>query len=281
MHAPRLRSVLYVPGTNRRALEKASELAADALILDLEDAVAPESKPTAREAVCEASRSGALAPRTVAIRVNGIGTPWHEADVAAVVDAQPDAIVVPKVGAPDDILAVERELAALGDRSTSVWAMLETPSAVLRCAEIAASGDRLSVLVVGTNDLLAELRAQDLPDRRPLELSLMLCLLGARAAGRMILDGVHNDVRDPAGFASECAAGRQLGFDGKTLIHPSQIDACNRIFAPSPAELEQARRVVDAYEQARRRGAAVATLDGRLIEQLHVQVAESLLARGD
>lgn len=281
MRAQRLRSVLYVPGANGRALDKACELPADALILDLEDAVAPESKQAAREAACAASRSGAFAPRTVAIRVNGIGTPWHEADVAAVVAAQPDAILLPKVGAPDDILAVEQELVALGDEATSVWAMLETPSAVLRCAEIAASGDRLSVLVLGTNDLLAELRAQELPDRRPLGLSLMLCLLAARAAGRMILDGVHNDLRDAAGFEAECVAGRELGFDGKTLIHPSQVEVCNTVFSPSQAEREQARRVVAAFEQARRNGAAVATLDGRLIEQLHVQAAQSLLAQAD
>jgi len=281
MRAPRLRSALYVPGANGRALEKARELPADALILDLEDAVAPESKQAAREGACEFARSGAYAPHTVAIRVNGVGTPWHQADLAAAVAAQPDAVVVPKVGAPDHILAVERALAALGDHATSIWAMLETPSAVLRCAEIAAAGSRLSVLVLGTNDLLAELRAQDLPDRRPLELSLMLCLLGARAAGRMILDGVHNDVRAAAGFEAECVAGRQLGFDGKTLIHPSQIDVCNRVFSPSEVELEQARRVIAAFEQARQNGAAVATLDGRLIEQLHVQSAQSLLAQAD
>lgn len=281
MRAPRFRSVLYVPAVNGRALEKARRLSADALILDLEDAVAPESKQVARDAACEASRSGGYAPRTLAIRVNGIGTPWHEADVAAAVAAQPDAIVIPKVEAADDILAVERVLAEHGDHTTSVWAMLETPSAVLRCAEIAATGDRLSVLVLGTNDLLAELRAQDLPDRRPLELSLMLCLLGARAAGRMILDGVHNDLGDAAGFEAECVAGRQLGFDGKTLIHPSQIDVCNRVFSPSEGELEQARRTVAAFEQARQRGAALATLDGRLIEQLHVQAAQTLLAQAD
>jgi citrate lyase subunit beta/citryl-CoA lyase len=281
MRVPRLRSVLYVPGANARAIEKARELPADALILDLEDAVAPEAKQSARDSACAAAASRAHAPRTVAIRVNAIGTPWHEADVAAVAAAGPDAIVVPKVGSADDILAIERGLNARGDHTTRLWAMLETPTAVLRCAEIAAAGTRLSVLVVGTNDLLAELRAQDLPDRRPLQLSLMLCLLAARAAGREILDGVHNDLRDTAAFEAECVAGRELGFDGKTLIHPSQIDVCNRVFSPSEAELEHAGRVIAAFRQAGRNGAGVATLDGRLIEKLHVEAAQSLLARAD
>jgi citrate lyase subunit beta/citryl-CoA lyase len=281
MRVQRLRSVLYVPGANDRALEKARELPADALILDLEDAVAPEAKQSARDRACAAVRSGVYAPRTVAIRVNAVGTPWHQDDLAAAVAARPDAIVVPKVGSADEILVVERALGELGDHATSIWAMIETPSAVLRCAEIAAAGSRLNVLVLGTNDLLAELRAQELPDRRPLELSLMLCVLAARAAGRVLLDGVHNDLRDSAGLEAECVAGRQLGFDGKTLIHPSQIDVCNTVFTPSEAELEHARRVIAAFEQATQSGVAVGTLDGRLIEQLHVQSARWLLAQAD
>ena len=277
----RLRSVLYVPGTNERALDKARELPADGLIFDLEDAVAPEAKQRARDCVCEAARSGAYALHTVAIRINAIGTPWHADDLAAAVAARPDAIVVPKVGSPEDVLMIERALEQHGDRQTSIWAMLETPAAVLRSAEIAAAGARLSVLVMGTNDLLAELRAQELPDRRPLEVSLMLCLLAARAAGRPILDGVFNDVRDAVGFEAECLAARRLGFDGKTLIHPAQLEICHRVFAPSEDELEHARRVIEAFRRAAEAGEGVATLDGRLIEQLHVQSARRALGYPD
>jgi citrate lyase subunit beta / citryl-CoA lyase len=277
MPATRLCSVLYVPGANERALEKARELPADGLIFDLEDAVAPEAKQRARDCACEAARSGAYPSHTVAIRINAIGTPWHADDLAAAVAARPDAIVVPKVGSPEDVLTIERALEQHGDRQTSIWAMLETPAAVLRSAEIAEAGARLSVLVMGTNDLLAELRAQELPDRRPLEVSLMLCLLAARAAGRPILDGVYNDVRNAVGFEAECLAVRQLGFDGKTLIHPSQVEICNRVFAPSEDELKHARRVIEAFRQAAEAGQGVATLDGRLIEQLHVQSARRVL----
>ena len=281
MPAARLRSVLYVPGANERALEKARDLPADGLIFDLEDAIAPEAKQRARDCACEAARSGAYPSHTVAIRINAIGTPWHADDLAAAVAARPDAIVVPKVGSPADVLAIERALGQHGDRQISIWAMLETPAAVLRAAEIAAAGTRLSVLVMGTNDLLAELRAQELPDRRPLEVSLMLCLLAARAAGRPILDGVYNDVRDATGFEAECLAARQLGLDGKTLIHPSQVEICNRVFAPTEHELKHARRVIEAFRQAAEAGEGVATLDGRLIEQLHVQSARRALGYPD
>lgn len=281
MHAPRLRSVLYVPGANGRALEKARDIPADGLIFDLEDAVAPEAKQWARDCACEAARSGAYQGRTVAIRVNAIGTPWHEDDLAAAAAASPDAILVPKVASAADVRDVESSLQRLGiSEGTEFWAMLETPAAVLRSAEIAA-GARLSVLVMGTNDLLAELRADDLPDRRPLELSLMMCLLAARASGRTILDGVYNDVRDPAGLEAECVAGRQLGFDGKTLIHPAQVETCNRVFTPSDEELRHARRVVAAFEQAASAGTGVATLDGRLIERLHVDSALRALSKAD
>jgi citrate lyase subunit beta/citryl-CoA lyase len=219
----------------------------------------------------------------VAIRVNAIGTPWHEDDLAAAAAASPDAIVVPKIGSAADVAAIESALGRLGAaEQIRVWAMLETPSAVLRSAEIAAAGEgRLSVLVMGTNDLLAELRADDLPGRRPLELSLMMCVLAARACGRTILDGVYNDVRDTAGLESECLAGRQLGFDGKTLIHPAQIETCNSVFSPSQAELDRARRVVAAFEEAAQAGAGVATLDGCLIERLHVESARLVLSRAD
>jgi citrate lyase subunit beta / citryl-CoA lyase len=280
MTEDRLRSVLYVPGANERALEKARTLPADGLILDLEDAVAPDGKQRARELACAAAADCYYGERPVAIRINAIGTPWHEADLAAAAAARPTAIVVPKVGSADDVRTAEHALADRGDHETAVWAMLETPRAVLNAAEIAAAGDRLSVLVVGTNDLLAELRAHDLPDRGPLQASLMLCLLAARAAGRLILDGVYNDVGNSAGFEAECDAGRVLGFDGKTLIHPAQIDACNRSFTPSRAEVEHAQRVIDAFESAANAGNAVCTLDGRLIEELHVRTARRVIAAG-
>ncbi len=275
-----LRSALFVPGANARALEKARELPADALILDLEDAVAPQRKAGARAAVCQAIGSGALAQRTVAVRVNGAGTSWHRDDLAAAVSAGPDAIVLPKVRSAHDVLECERVLATLGAApGIRLWAMLETPAAVLRSAEIAACGERLDVLVVGTNDLRVELRVPEAPGRRGLELSLMLCVLGARAAGRRILDGVHNDPGDAAGFEAECGQARQLGFDGKTLIHPAQIEICHRAFTPSPQEIERAQRIIDAYAAAVREGTGVTTVDGRLIERLDADAARETLER--
>jgi citrate lyase subunit beta / citryl-CoA lyase len=279
--AARLRSVLYMPGANERALEKARELPADALILDLEDAVAPGAKAEARARVCEAATSGGYGDRTVTIRVNGLGTEWHAADLAAVAAAGPDAILVPKVNSADDLLTVERALERAGaPQATRIWAMLETPAAVLRAAEIAAASQRLSTLVMGTNDLLNELRAEAAPGRGSLQASLALCLLAARCERKTILDGVYNDVRDDEGFESECVEGRRLGFDGKTLIHPGQIEICNRVFSPSAQEVEHARRVIEAFEQATRAGAGVATLDGRLIENLHVESAKRVLWLG-
>ncbi|MCL2418710.1 MAG: CoA ester lyase [Conexibacteraceae bacterium] len=273
----RLRSALYMPGANERALEKARELPADALILDLEDAVAPDAKAQARERVCEAARSGAYGQRTVTIRVNAIGTEWHDADLAAAGAAGPDAILVPKVGSAGDVLDVEAALVRAGapDR-TRIWTMLETPAAVLQAAEIAGASARLSVLVVGTNDLLKELFAEATPGRESLQTSLALCLLGARTAGKAILDGVYNDVRDTEGFEAECLQGRRLGFDGKTLIHPGQIEICNRVFSPSEQEVAQAHRVIEAFEAAD--GAGVVTLDGRMIENLHVESAKRVLS---
>ncbi len=277
----RIRSVLYVPGANQRALDKARGLAADALILDLEDAVAPEAKPAARDLVCEMVRSGAFAGRPLAVRINGSGTPWHEDDLAAVAASRPDAVLVPKVQAAADIAAVEGALGRHRAEPIHIWAMLETPLAVLRAWEIATASERLSVLVVGTNDLAAELHAEDAAGRGPLETSLALCLLAARASGRRILDGVYNDVKNAAGFEAECLAARCLGFDGKTLIHPGQIDSCNRTFSPSEREIEHAHRVIAVFERASGDGAGVATLDGRLVERLHVESARRVLAAVD
>lgn len=279
---PRLRSVLYIPGANERALTKARDLPADGLILDLEDAVAPAAKPEARDRVCAAVRDGGYGDRPVTIRVNSIGTEWHADDLRAAAAAGPAAVVVPKVGSADDVLATERALRDAGAPDhTAVWAMLETPAAILRADEIAAAGDRLAVLVMGTNDLAHELYAELVPGREPLRAALATCLLAARAAGRTILDGVYNDVRDVEGFEAECRQGRQLGFDGKTLIHPGQIEPCNRAFSPSEEEVAQARRVIEAFEEAERAGAGVATVDGKLIENLHVAGAQRVLALAD
>ena len=279
---PLLRSVLYMPGANERALKKAEELPADALILDLEDAVAPAAKVEARERVCAAAASGAYGPRIVTIRVNSIGTEWHADDVRAAAAAGPSAIVVPKVNSPEDVRATEAALEAAGaPDDTRIWAMLETPAGVLRAWEIAAASERLTVLVMGTNDLAKELHAELVPGRAPLRSGLSMCLLAARVAGKTIVDGVFNDVRDLEGFEAECRQGRELGFDGKTLIHPGQLDACNRVFAPSEEEVVQARRVIEAFEEAERAGAGVATVDGRMIENLHVDNARRVLATAE
>jgi len=271
------RSVLYLPGANERALEKAKSLPADALILDLEDAVAPDAKPAARERVCAAAASGDYGPREVTIRVNGAGTPWHADDLRAAAEAGPAAVVVPKVGSPAEVHAIEDAL----PEHTAIWAMIETPAAVLRCAEIAAASERLTVLVLGTNDLAKELLAEQVPGRAPLLGALSTCVLAARATGRVILDGVYNDVRDAEGFAAECRQGRAFGFDGKTLIHPSQLEPCNEVFAPSAQDVAHARKVIDAFDTAMADGRGVATVDGRMIENLHVDNARRVLALAD
>jgi citrate lyase subunit beta/citryl-CoA lyase len=264
-----------MPGANERALEKAKTLPADALILDLEDAVAPDAKTAARERVCAAV--GSYGSREVTIRVNGIGTPWHLDDLRAAGEAGPSAVVVPKVNSADEVHAIEKALSHAPDHTT-IWAMIETPVAVLNCASIAAASERLTVLVLGTNDLAKEMLAAQVPGRAPLLGPLSLCVLAARATGKSILDGVYNDVRDLDGFAEECRQGKDFGFDGKTLIHPAQVEPCNEIFAPSAAEIEYAHRVIAAFEEAQREGRGVATVDGRLIENLHVANAERTLA---
>ncbi|WP_425432259.1 HpcH/HpaI aldolase/citrate lyase family protein [Haloechinothrix alba] len=273
------RSVLYMPGANERALEKAKTLDADALILDLEDAVAPDSKEEARERVCSAAASGGYGSREVTIRVNGLDTEWHEADLRAAAEAGPDGIVVPKVNSAAEVHTIERALEFTGapDRTT-IWAMIETPVAMLHAEEIAAASARLDVLVMGTNDLAKELHAEFVPGRTPLLGGLSLALLAARATGKTILDGVYNDVSDAEGFEAECLQGRQMGFDGKTLIHPGQLEPCNRVFAPSADEVAQARKIIDAFEEARAEGRGVVTVDGRMIENLHVDNARRILA---
>lgn len=273
------RSVLYMPGANERALEKAKSIPADALILDLEDAVAPDAKAEARKRVAAAAASGEYGRREVTIRVNGPDTAWHADDLRAAAEAGPDAVVVPKVDSPATVIAVERALEAAGapDR-TAIWAMVETPQAMLDARAIAAAGERLTVLVMGTNDLAKELHAEHVPGRAPLLTGLSLALLAARATGKAILDGVYNDVKDLAGFEAECLQGRQFGFDGKTLIHPGQVEPCNRIFAPSEEQVERSRRIIAAFEEAAREGRGVVTVDGRMIENLHVEDARRILA---
>ncbi|GAA5105770.1 CoA ester lyase [Haloechinothrix salitolerans] len=273
------RSVLYMPGANERALEKAKTLDADALILDLEDAVAPDAKDEARERVCAAAASGEYGAREVTIRVNGLDTDWHEADLREAAKAGPDAIVVPKVNSREQVTTIERALEFNGAPDhTKIWAMVETPIAMLRAADIAAASDRLTVLVMGTNDLAKELHAEFVPGRAPLLGGLSLALLAARATGKVILDGVYNDVKDAEGFEAECRQGRQMGFDGKTLIHPAQLEPCNRIFAPSEEEVAHSRRVIEAFDAAQAEGKGVVTVDGRMIENLHVDNARRILA---
>jgi citrate lyase subunit beta/citryl-CoA lyase len=271
-----LRSVLYMPGSNERALEKAKSIPCDGLILDLEDAVAPDAKPAAREAACAAAASGDYGRRTVTIRVNGIGTEWHDADLAAAAQAGPSAVVAPKVDSADEVrgLVAALEQAGAPDH-TRLWAMIETPVAILDVASIARASERLSVLVMGTNDLVKELYAEHVPGRAPILPSLHLALLAARAAGIAIVDGVYNDVRDTEGFLAECEQGRQLGFDGKTLIHPGQVEGANTAFAPSEAAVEDARGVLQAWEDAD--GSGVVTYRGRMVENLHVDSARRTL----
>jgi citrate lyase subunit beta/citryl-CoA lyase len=271
------RSVLYMPSSNTRALEKATTLPVDGLILDLEDAVGPDAKDAARENACSAAASGEYGHREVTIRVNGIGTQWHDSDLAAACAAGPDGIVVPKVGSAEEVRSLESAMERHGaPESTRLWAMVETPGAVLSALDIASASDRLAVLVLGTNDLVKELRARFVPGRAPLMTALSTVLLAGRAAGVAVLDGVYNDVRDDKGFEEECRQGRDLGFDGKTLIHPRQVDPCNAAFAPSEAEVEEARGILEAWEAGA--GTGVVTYDGRMVENLHVDVARRVLA---
>jgi citrate lyase subunit beta/citryl-CoA lyase len=265
-----------MPGSNDRALEKAKSIPCDGLILDLEDAVAPDAKPAAREAACAAAASGDYGSRTVTIRVNGLGTPWHDDDLVAAAQAGPHAVVVPKVSSAAD---VERLVSALEKAGapdhTTLWAMIETPVAILDALAIARASQRLSALVLGTNDLVKELYAAHVPGRAPILPSLHTALLAGRAAGLAVLDGVYNDVKDTDGFLAECRQGRELGFDGKTLIHPGQVEGANEVFAPSEQEVADAREVIDAWNAAG--GSGVVTVNGRMIEALHVESAQRVL----
>ncbi len=280
------RSALYMPGSNARALEKARDIAADVLILDLEDAVAPDAKATAREQVCAAVKAGGYGRRELVIRVNGVGTPWFADDLAAAAEAKPQAILIPKISSPETLHEVGNLLNGLwADPSIAVWAMIETPLAILDVERIArAARDpvaRLACFVMGTNDLAKETRARFVPGRAPMLPWLTSALLAARAHGLDILDGVYNDIKDEAGFLAECEQGRDLGFDGRTLIHPSQVAVANAVFAPDEAELTKARAVIAAFDLPENAGKGAIQLDGRMVELLHAEMARRTVALAD
>lgn len=278
------RSVLYMPGSNARALEKARGLGADCLILDLEDAVAPEAKSEARAQVAAFVAEGGYGKREIIIRVNGLGTAWGEADIEAAVAAGPDGILVPKIETPAEVERASGLLDKAGAKpEMQLWAMMETPLAMLQAQSIAASAanTRLSAWVMGTNDIAKELRCAHTAERQAMMTSIGLCMLAARAYGLTILDGVYNDIKDEAGFEAMCVQGRDLGFDGKTLIHPSQLAPCNRIFSPEPAEVVFSRQVIDAFKHPENAGKGVLKVEGRMVELLHAEIAERVVAIAD
>jgi citrate lyase subunit beta / citryl-CoA lyase len=277
------RSVLYMPGSNARALEKAKTLPADGVILDLEDSVAPEAKDAARQQVTDAVKAGGFGRREVFVRVNGVDTPWHADDLSAAAHAAPDAILVPKVSGADTLELIGRRLLDMGTaQKTRVWAMIETPLAIFNILSIAAeardSETRLSGFVMGTNDLAKDTRAHLVPGRAPMLPWLSMCIAAARIHGIDILDGVYNDIGNADGFAQECKQGSELGFDGKTLIHPNQIEPCNKAFSPSPAEVEQARKMIAAFDLPENKGKGVVSIDGRMVERLHAAMARRTVA---
>lgn len=276
------RSVLYMPGSNARAIEKARTLPVDCVVLDLEDSVAPEAKATARVLASEAVKARGFGAREVIVRVNGLDTPWWRDDIDAVAPVAPDAILLPKVSSPDHLEQIAERLADLNaDRRIRVWAMMETPLAVLNAAAIAAAKGgrtRLSAFVMGTNDLAKDTRARITPGRAALRPWLMMCVAAARAYGLDIIDGVFNDLADTEAFARECGEARDMGFDGKTLIHPNQIAAANAAFAPSAEEVAQARQIIAAFERPENEGKGVIALEGRMVERLHADMARRTVA---
>jgi citrate lyase subunit beta/citryl-CoA lyase len=275
------RSVLYMPGSNARALEKAKIIAADTLILDLEDAVAPDAKAIARDQVCAAVKAGGYGPRELVIRINALDTPWGKADLDAAVAAAPDAILLPKPGSGADIVRVSEALARAADK-TRLWAMIETPLAILNVQDIAAAsrlaGARLACFVMGTNDLVKETRADLSASRRPALYWLSATVTAARAYGLDVLDGVYNNFKDTEGFRRECVHGRALGFDGKTLIHPDQVAISNEVFAPPEADVAWARKIIAAFDQPEHKGKGVITVEGRMVELLHAEMARRTVA---
>lgn len=277
-HRPR-RSVLYMPGSNARALEKGRSLDADGLILDLEDAVAPDAKEQARNQVVEAIVAGGYGHREILLRVNGLSTPWGYDDLVAAAQSGTDAVLLPKVDSADMVRQAEGILVASGaPESLRLWCMMETPRGILRAEEIADASPRLGGFVMGTSDLTKDLHAAHTPLRLPMIPSLGICLLAARAAGIAILDGVYLDLSDEEGFAQSCKQGAELGFDGKTLIHPKQLAPANEAFAPTEAEVQFSRRIIEAHAEAEAEGKGVIVVDGKLIENLHVENAKRLVA---
>ncbi len=276
------RSVLYMPGSNARALEKAKSLPADGLILDLEDATAPDAKAAAREQVCNAAREGGYGKREVFIRSNGLQTAWGYDDVCEIAKSGADAILLPKVESASHIHQVEEILTEQGaPESLAIWCMMETPLGMLNAKEIAGAGGRLAGFVMGTSDLAKDLHCHHTDMRLPMVTSLGICLLAARAYGLQILDGVYLDLGDADGFKASCTQGLELGFDGKTLIHPKQVAPCNEVFAPSEAAIEHSRKIIAAYEEVLAQGKNVVLVDGKLVENLHVENAKRLVALAD
>lgn len=275
------RSVLYIPASRSRALDKAAGLATDAIIFDLEDAVAVAEKAAARALLRETLQTVGYGPRVKLLRINDLHGEWGKRDLDGLAETRPEAILLPKVDGASDIVALARLLDARADTAeTRIWAMMETPQGVQNAAEIAAA-PRMAGFVLGTNDLAKELGARFRPDRLPLMLALQTCLQAARAAGIVAVDGVFNAFRDTDGLRAECEQGRDLGFDGKSLIHPAQLDVANEVFAPAGEELELARRQIAAWDEAVARGEGVAVVDGRIVENLHIETARRQLARAE
>ena len=277
------RSVLYMPGSNARALEKAKTLKADAFIFDLEDAVAPDAKGLARDQVCATVQGGGFGSRELVIRINGLGTPYGKDDIAAAAKAGPDGILVPKVSTPDDVMEAARALAAAGaPEKTKLWIMLETPLAMLNADAIARTArdpaSRLTVAVMGTNDIAKDTRARLTPGRPSMLTYLSLCVAACRAHGVEILDGVYNDFSNEAGLRAECEQGRDFGMDGKTLIHPSQIGPCNEIFAPAPDELVWAKKIIGVFDLPENSAKGAVQVEGRMVERLHADMARRTVA---
>ena len=276
------RSALYMPGSNARALDKARTLPADALILDLEDAVAPDAKEIARRQVAEAVAARGFGHREIVVRINGLSTPWGRDDLKALAAAKPDAVLVPKVDSAEEARVLSAALDEAGAApEVALWIMFETPRAVLNAATIGGAGGRLACIVAGTNDLVKEFGGLHTPGREGLLPYLALLLAAARANGLAALDGVYNDIQNAEGFAAACAQGRTLGFDGKTLIHPSQVEPCNAAFAPSESEVADARKIIAAFDLPENRAKGAISLDGRMVERLHAEIAAKVVAMSD
>jgi citrate lyase subunit beta / citryl-CoA lyase len=273
------RSMLYMPGSNARAIEKGRALPVDAIIFDIEDAVAVDAKALARDQIRKAIAEGGYGRKELLVRINGLGSEWFDEDVEAIAGSGADGVLLPKVESPETVQVVERRLATAGAPATlSIWCMMETPLGVLRSADIAAASPRLAGMIMGTNDLALDLRCRQTPDGAAFMTSFGLCILAARAHGLAIIDAVYNDLSDDAGFEESCRRGRILGFDGKSLIHPRTVDAANRLYGPSDAEVAWAMKIVAAFEKAGAEGKGVIAVDGRMVEELHVREARRLLA---